>query len=164
MSRRKIVLLTMAIPVFAVAWWMGSPLFLDRTVDESFPLAAGAATTAEPEALKRGEFRDMDNLHRGTGSASLYRLDDGSHVLRFEDFEVTNGPDLYVLVSPAADIRTVQDLDRAGYVELAELKGNIGDQNYSIPAEVDVAGQGTVIIYCKAFHVLFSVAELSDVA
>ena len=84
-------------------------------------------------------------------------------MLRFEDFEVTNGPDLYVLLSPAADVASSDELDAAGYVELGELKGNIGSQNYEIPAEVEVAEQGSVIIYCKAFHVLFSVAPLSDV-
>ena len=129
----------------------------DAIMNEAMPVHM------EPEAIKRGDFRDADDFHKGSGTATIYRLDDGSHLLRFENFRVTNGPDLRVLLSSAPDVRSRDDLDQAGYVELDKLKGNIGSQNYPIPDGVEVGEQVTVIIYCKPFHVLFSVAVLTDV-
>lgn len=195
MTRKRIltVALTVAVPILIAAWWLGSPLFLDKTVTETFPLSANAAIPAgmtqkdaewamveaalvddapmdeampadmEPEVIRRGEFRDADDFHKGSGTATIYRLDDGSHLLRFEDFRVTNGPDLRVLLSPAPDVLSRDALEEVGYVELDKLKGNVGSQNYPISADVEVGDQMTVIIYCKPFHVLFGVAVLTDV-
>ncbi len=172
MSRRTIILALVAIPLFAVGWWLGSPLFLDDRVSEAFPTAPvageGASTaaddvSAEPVRLAVGSFQDQDAIHKGSGEVSLYRLADGSHVLRFEDFEVTNGPDLKVIVSNGRSFADHDELDVAGWVELEALKGNIGDQNYVLPASVDVDELGSVIIWCKAFSVIFSVASLDRV-
>ena len=85
-------------------------------------------------------------------------------MLRLEDFRATNGPDLHVLLSPAADPASRDELQTAGYVGLGKLKGNIGNQNYEIPANIDPNAQGSVIIYCMPFHVIFSVAPLSPSA
>lgn len=178
------------IPALGLAWWLLSPLFISQTVDEAFPMAAAAVippemTRAEaeaemaaaaaadspamtetmpaggPVALASGQFRDVDSFHRGQGTATIYRNADGSHLLRFEDFRVTNGPDLRVLLAQSPDPQSRQELQEGGYVELAELKGNIGSQNYAIPPEVDPAAQGgSVIIYCRPFQVIFSVAPL----
>ena len=71
---------------------------------------------------------------------------------------VTPGPDLHVLLVPAEDPASRDDV--TGYVDLGSLKGNIGDQNYDIPTDVDIAEYGSVVIYCQPFHVLFSVATL----
>lgn len=106
-----------------------------------------------PTVLVSGEFVDADDFHQGSGKAMVYRLEDGSRVLRFEDFEVTNGPDLHVYLIPA-------DGDMEGYVDLGSLKGNIGNQNYEIPDHVDITEFGSVIIYCVPFSVLFATAPL----
>ena len=180
-----------AIPAIALAWWLASPLFINQTVDEEFPLTVSAEipegftreeveetmatmakmddTMTEPMmpamssamALSMGNFRDADSFHRGSGTATVYQLEDGSHVLRFEDFRVTNGPDLRVLLSKAADINNKGEFQQYEYVELDRLKGNIGNQNYVIPADLDVSQYGSVVIYCKPFQVLFSVAPLA---
>lgn len=180
----------LAIPVLAVGWWLGSPLFIDREVDEEFPMSAGAVipddmTRAEveeemedaasepgtevgedmpgdggPVAKSIGQFEDFDDFHRGSGTATIYELEDGSQVLRLEDFEVTNGPDLHVLLVPHDNPGASGDLE--GYLDLGQLKGNIGDQNYDIPAGMDLSGYGSVVIYCKPFHVIFSVATLGS--
>ena len=123
--------------------------------------AMAEAAPSAPVALKQGMFRDADGFHKGEGSATLYRLPDGSHVLRFEDFQVTNGPDLRVLLASHADPQSRDDVQGPGYVELAKLKGNIGNQNYPLPEGVSPADYGSVVIYCKPFHVVFSVAPLS---
>ena len=194
-TRRRVVigaLAVLAVPVVAIAWWLGSPLFLDRTVQEAFPYSGGAvvppgmtqrqveetmATLAEIDApaseampgamaaaavVKAGRFMDADSFHRGSGSATVYRLGDGAHVLRLEDFRVTNGPDLRVILSPHPSPRSRGDVTDAGYVELGKLKGNVGDQNYSLPADVEPDAFASVVIYCKPFHVIFSVAEFAD--
>lgn len=178
-TRTKIIIVALAIPGLAVGWWLGSPLFLDRTVDEAFPVAAAStpastttttaaatetapSTTAvevpmEPLMLAAGSFTGADDFHQGSGRATLYELEDGTRVLRFEDFSVTNGPDLRVLLVPSSDPVT-DGID--GYLELAPLKGNVGSQNYEIPPDVDLSAFGSVVIYCKPFHVLFAVAVL----
>ena len=120
------------------------------------------ATQPAPVMLKSGDFHDVDNFHRGSGVATIYRGPDGSHLLRLEDLDVTNGPDLHVILSPHPDPERRGEVKEPGYVDLGKLKGNRGDQNYPIPADVDVTAQRSVVIYCKPFHVLFSVAPLQD--
>ena len=87
---------------------------------------------------------------------------DGSYLLRLEDFNVTNGPDLRIMLSDHADPMSKSAFQDSNYVELDKLKGNIGNQNYPIPADVDALSYSSVVIYCKPFHVLFSVAPLTS--
>ena len=122
-----------------------------------------AEVPVDPIALLEGGFIDGDAFHRGDGTATVYDLGDGSRVLRFEEFEVTNGPDLRVLVTPDPNPFDHDALAAAGYTELGRLKGNIGNQNYDIPPDVDTDSIGSVIIYCAPFHVIFAVATLNAV-
>ncbi|WP_370328014.1 DM13 domain-containing protein [Euzebya sp.] len=156
--------------------------------DEAFPLSAGAEVPddmtqeeveaemeaaaaapdveevedmpeGEPTVLSTGSFGGADSAHSGAGTATIYALADGSHVLRFEDFEVTNGPDLRVYLAPLdAD---GQPHVGEGAVELGRLKGNIGNQNYDIPADVDLSQPLGVVIYCQPFSVTFATAPLA---
>jgi hypothetical protein len=112
----------------------------------------------EPVILKQGAFIEIDFIHGAEGSATIYQLPDGSHVLRFENFRSTNGPDLHVLLSSAADPRSSGALGDT--VDLGSLKGNVGNQNYEIPADVDLDNVNSVVIYCDPFHVVFSTATL----
>ena len=141
--------------VVPVVWYLASPLFLTQTVSEGAPaLTAGAS-------LARGDFGVVDAIHRGEGTATVLRLADGRHVLRLgDDFRVTNGPDLYVYLSGAAAPRTSAELHAAGAFEIAPLKGNVGGQNYELPADLDLARFRSVVIYCRRFTTVFSTAEL----
>lgn len=125
---------------------------VDEAMDEVMP--------ETPLVVATGRFRDADVIHKGSGRASLYRLPDGSHVLRLEDFEVTNGPALVVLLAAAADPKNASDV-QAGYLKLADLKGNIGNQNYVIPDNVNLGLYRSVVIWCELFDVLFSPATLN---
>ena len=111
------------------------------------------------EQVKSGSFRDADSFHKGSGTATIYRSSDGKNLLRLEDFRVTNGPDLRVLLVPNPDPQGRDDVE--GYLELGKLKGNMGNQNYFLPEGEDGSGFGSVVIYCRPFHVVFSVATLN---
>ncbi|MCY3545099.1 MAG: DM13 domain-containing protein [Chloroflexi bacterium] len=108
--------------------------------------------------VKTGNFRDADSFHKGSGTATIYRSAEGMHVLRLEDFRVTNGPELHVLLVPNANPQGRDDVQ--GYLGLGKLKGNEGNQNYFLPDGEDGEGYGSVVIYCRPFHVVFSVATL----
>ena len=95
-----------------------------------------------------------DGIHDAQGIAKTIPLKDGSDVLRFENFKTTNGPDLYVYL--ATD-------DRASdFVNLGTLKASNGNQNYDIPDDTDLSKYNKVLIWCKAFGVLFGSADLSS--
>lgn len=112
----------------------------------------------EPKLLRSGEFHPVE--HEGTGTASIYELPDGKRVLRLEHFEVLNGPDLYVWLSAASDANNAQTILDSQYVELGRLKGNQGNQNYELPADLDVDAFNSVTIWCRRFSVNFATAPL----
>ena len=144
-----------------VAWWLGSPLFINNTVNETFPISENPVSEqASLQVLSSGQFRDGDSFHKGSGKADVYPLADGSYVLRFEDFQVTNGPDLHVYLAKHPDPATSQEVNNNGYLDLGGIKGNQGSQNYVIPAGTDISLYKSVVIYCQPFHVVFSVAPL----
>lgn len=156
--------------VFGVLWFEPHKLFVEKTVNEALPGGPPSASPADPGAtsppaaasvkLAGGAFQRLE--HPTTGTASIVRLADGSHVLRFEDLDTSNGPDLRVYLStvPASD--DWYAYGRTGtYLELGELKGNRGDQNYSIPAGTDLSRFRSAVIWCVRFRVGFGVAPLT---
>lgn len=120
------------------------------------------ADASELIILKTGSFQDGDDVHKGSGMATIYEGPDGSRVLRLENFDSTNGPDLHVILSPTANPGSKDEVSAPGYVSLGKLKGNIGNQNYLIPDDVEIPAQGSIVIYRRAFHVIFSVATLQN--
>ncbi len=125
-------------------------------------MAAVMEQQGAPIALKVGSFRDADSFHKGSGDATIYTAPGGGLLLRLEDLNVTNGPALHVILSQHPDPMRPSEMKQGNYVDLGPLKGNRGDQNYTIPAGVDVSSMGSVVIYCKPFSVIFSVASLND--
>ncbi|MGB0572837.1 MAG: DM13 domain-containing protein [Alphaproteobacteria bacterium] len=121
-------------------------------------------TPGAPVALAAGAFRDADSVYKGSGDAGLYRLADGNHVLRLENLDVTNGPDLHVYLVRHPGPKSSSDVTKGSYVDLGALKGNIGNQNYAIAPGTDLAGFASVVVWCKAFGVLFSTAPLVPVS
>lgn len=110
---------------------------------------------AQPVVLLSGAFRDVDSFHRGSGKATIYQLPDGQRVVRFENFHVTNGPALSVYL-----VKGTEGNVAAGYVNLGKLKGNMGNQNYAIPADVDRETYRSIVIWCVPFRVQFAIASL----
>ncbi len=95
-----------------------------------------------------------DGIHDAQGDAYTIPLEDGSNVLRLENFQSTNGPDLFVYLAT--------DENASEFVNLGDLKANKGNQNYEIPDGTDLEKYNKVLIWCKAFGVLFGSAELSS--
>jgi len=105
--------------------------------------------------LSTGSFVGVgDGIHDAQGIAKVIPIEGGSNVLRLEDLVVTNGPDLYVYLS--------MDKSVSDFVNLGRLKANIGNQNYEVPEGTDLTKYGTVLIWCKAFSVLFGSADLKS--
>jgi len=152
-----------ALPVFFVGflagaafWYLFSPAFIDRVVDEQLP--AGFELSEQ----RSGNFRDVDGAHRGSGNAQVLVSPGGAALLRFTDFEVTNGPDLEVWLVKDPDPEKSSDVSASQWVSLGPLRGNKGDQTYVIPEGTDTREWGSVVIWCEQFSVLFSVATLSQ--
>lgn len=162
MSKRNILIGVGAV-VLAAAWYAFRPelLFINKTVNEGFP---GGATMASiergPMAVTKGNFKAL--AHETKGLASIYQLADGKRTLRLTDFETSNGPDVHVYLT-AAEIEKGNDaIKEAGFIDLGSMKGNKGDQNYDIPADVDLNKYRNVAIWCARFGVNFATAALAS--
>ncbi|MDE0170110.1 MAG: DM13 domain-containing protein [bacterium] len=131
------------------------------TSEEASPTPTTAPQQARPIALATGALMDADSFHKGSGEVTLYRLEDGTHLVRMEDISVTNGPQLHVLLTPIPSVGSRDDLQSAGYIDLGPLKGNKGSQNYEVPSDYPIPEEMTVVIYCVPFHVVFATAPLA---
>jgi hypothetical protein len=121
------------------------------------PTPTAPAVPAGPVLLGSGTFVGLAG-HDGTGDAGMFRLDDGALVLRFENFDIDNGPDLELYLVPGAESYSPGQ----GSLHLGALKGNVGNQTYDIPRDFEVGpGPWTVLVWCKAFTVEFVGASLT---
>ena len=87
-------------------------------------------------------------------------MGDGTRVLRLTSFSTSNGPDVHVYVVAADDAKDVATVENAGFIDLGVIKGNIGNQNYSLGSDLDLAKYRAVSIWCKRFSVNFGAAAL----
>jgi hypothetical protein len=124
------------------------------------PTATSEVVATEPQALKSGAFTRVDDLHVAEGVATIYHTSDGQLILRLENFKAANGPDLFVSLSGHPMPRSTAEAHESGYREIARLKASQGNQNYELPADLDISQYRSVVIYCRAFSVVFSTAEL----
>ena len=125
------------------------------TVEADEGTAAETNEEAEWSVVAQATFQDADASHRGSGTATILQQGE-QRVLRFEEFEVTNGPDLHVLL--VENIAGTSSNELGEYVDLGSLKGNLGSQNYDLPADLDLDQFSGVVIYCQPFHVVFATA------
>ncbi|MFI6101726.1 DM13 domain-containing protein [Lentzea sp. NPDC051213] len=120
------------------------------------PAPAPAET---PEEVATGEWRSLE--HATTGKASLIKLPGGGHSVQFASLATSDGPDLYVYLSPHASGSSEKTFGQ-GFTSLGKLKGNRGDQVYEIPAGVDLSAIRSVVIWCQRFSAGFAVAPLEQ--
>jgi hypothetical protein len=125
--------------------------------------ASPAEATAAPIVLAEGSF--ISHEHGTTGTVHILELADGSRTLRLVGLDTSNGPDLKVWLTDAPVLDGKDGwfvFDDGAYVDLGSLKGNRGNQNYPIPADLDLEGLSSVAIWCDRFNVSFGAAELQS--
>ena len=171
MKTRGMVVAVIAVLVIGAGWYLFRPerLFVNQKVNESLVTpaatagmspAGGALEGSSADAvLATGSFHSVAHDTRGT--ATVHRLADGSRVLRLTDFETSNGPDVQVYLVAADDASDNATVTRAGFVHVGALKGNQGDQNYTLPADLDLGKYRAVTIWCRRFGVNFATAPLT---
>lgn len=179
MTTRRSILIGTAAVAGAALWYLFRPdaLVISKTVTEPLPAAehamssmpespsmaqSGSAMAAnEPAKVSSGRFHT--NAHKTQGLATIYRLEDGRRILRLTEFATSNGPDVRVYLVAASDVQGEAAAKQAGFVDLGALKGNIGDQNYDVPADLDLGRYRAVSIWCRRFSVNFGAAPLAEV-
>jgi hypothetical protein len=135
-----------AILILTLVWYLASPFFIDVVVNEELVFDGAPITVAS------SSFADADAFHKVSGTATISE-DNSQRILRFEDFEATNGPDLKVYLAT--------DESAKDFVSLGDLKGNVGSQNYVVSADTDLTEYDTILIWCEQFGVLFGSADIS---
>lgn len=155
---RKLIVIVVALVIAAGAWYAFRPerLFVNQTVNEQFPVASAATAATAPVAV--GNFHSV--AHDTKGTATVYQQPNGQKTLRLTNFATSNGPDVHVYLVAAPDATDSDMVKQAGFIEIGALKGNIGDQNYDLPATVDLNKHKAVTIWCQRFGVNFGTAPL----
>jgi len=156
MKKWKVIIPVFVIALF-VAWYAFRPerLIVNKSVHEEFPTAKGSLPV---QTLASGTFHSV--LHPTNGTATIYRIGDGSRVLRFTNFGTSNGPDVHVYMVAANDANDNASVQLAGFIDLGTIKGNLGDQNYVLGPDVDLSKYHAVSVWCKRFSVNFGTAPL----
>lgn len=160
LSRRKWVLVVVGLPVLIAAWWAFRPekLWINHKVSEAAPFVS----SGDPQPIYTGRLEGK--AHQTSGRATIYKAPDGKQYLRLTDFSTSNGPDVHVVLAQSDDQNLTQEIVKGELdsLELGTLKGNQGDQNYDLPASVDLQKYSAVVIYCERFHAVFGVAKLEQ--
>jgi hypothetical protein len=149
------------IPVLAVAlfaaWYAFRPerLYVNHEVNDAFPTNSSSSSA---QALASGSFYGI--MHPTQGVATIFRLADGSRILRLSNFKTSNGPDVHIYMVAADDAKDNATVESAGFIDLGTMKGNIGDQNYSLGNDLDLSKYRAVSVWCKRFSVNFGAAPL----
>ena len=161
---KRSILIILALIVIGVAWYLFRPerIFINQTVNEEFPAGTSTESIKSDDSatiLVSGNFHGV--AHETKGVATIYELPGGNKVLRFSEFETSNGPDVQVYLVAADDANDSETVTKAGFIHIGALKGNIGDQNYDLPSDVDLDKYKAVTVWCRRFGVNFGTAPLA---
>lgn len=146
MSLKKVALIILSVAVLAVVYWLVSPLWRVERVSEDVP-------EVQTQTLLTGTFSGFDKIHNGSGTIRIIKVGDKTYVRFEDDFNITNGPDLYV--GFGNDGKYIKGS------EISRLKGNVGSQNYELEGEFDTTKYNEVWVWCKLFSVPFVRAALN---
>lgn len=160
-------------------------LFMNKTVNETVPIVTTSThnvpntntsttptipttinpveTTTGPQLIGQGNFQQGDSTYTISGLAMITKQD-GQRTLSLTDFSVTNGPDLFVYLVTAdnADNQTIKTaVGQKQFFNLGVLKGNRGNQTYSIPSDIPLSEQTMITIWCRRFARHFGTAKLT---
>jgi hypothetical protein len=158
LRKHKAAFFGVSLIVLIAAWYLFRPekLFINKHVNEAAPFASNNSDQPIYTGLLKTK------LHDTSGRASVYRQSDGTLTLRLTDFHTSNGPDVHVVLATADDPALQSNVPGKALasVEISALKGNDGDQGYSLPQNIDLTRYNTVAIYCERFHAVFGTATL----
>lgn len=154
--------------VLIVGWYLISPVFNVVEFDDASPLINDALDSMDAETevdfesqtaemadvvmemddgmdsgaslLASGDF--MARAHDVSGKALLIE-DGGKKVLRFEDFETGNGPNLHIYLSSS--------LGNDDFIDLGKIKATKGNVNYELPEGIDTERYDKVLVWCVPF-------------
>jgi hypothetical protein len=158
-AKNRWIVIAVGLPVLVAAWWAFRPekLWINEKVNEPAPFVVAAA---EPQPLFTGRLEGK--AHQTSGRATIYKSPDGKLYLRLSDFTTSNGPDVHIVLARSDDKNLEYDLVKGNLddIELGTLKGNQGDQNYSLPTSTNLNDYRAVVVYCERFHAVFGLARL----
>jgi hypothetical protein len=151
---KKLLVIVVILIILAIAYYLLSPFWRNILLNEASPISqpTSTTTTAPPETsriVKEAGF--IPKAHDVKGRAILI-TEGNKHTVRFENFETINGPDVNIYLA--------SDLNDKDFVDLGDIKATKGNVNYSVPEGTDITKYNKVLVWCKAFDVLFSYAEL----
>jgi len=174
-SALRVAAIIAAVLVVAIGWYLGSPLFIRTTANEAAPTVAASPAASANESfpretlgsigptprvvatldVARGELQYVDTIHNGKGPVTLLRVGD-RYVVRFENVMITNAPDVHVYLAR----ETGGKWNDATSLYLGALKATNGSFNYDLPDKTDVTPYKSVVVWCRAFSVLITWADL----
>jgi len=159
----------MVLVLAGLAWYLGSPLFIRTYTNEALPapttsvataqataVATAAPTPAGPRVIVMGELGYVDSIHNGKGPVRIVDVG-GQRFVRFEDVAITNAPDVHVYLSRETGGKWAETTS----LYLGALKATNGSFNYELPAGTDIAPYQSVVVWCRAFRVLITWADLT---
>lgn len=157
---KKTLILIGVVIALGVAYWLVAPLFIENRVSESLEDIVetpdvGSESTPQadmPQTVSQGTFVSLAG-HSAEGTATLIKVGEKYYVRFEDDFQMTNGPDLFVHFGKGGAY--------AAEARLGALKGNIGGQNYEVPDGIDPLAYDEVWVWCRAFAVPFGKATLN---
>ncbi|MGY5127184.1 DM13 domain-containing protein [Streptomyces nigrescens] len=176
LSRRTVLTILLVLVVatgLGLAVFQPWKAFTDTAVNEALPASSSPSKQTEPSMKESAmsprpaagpkdlaEGRFVTHEHATSGIARTVRLAEGGHVLRLEDLKTSDGPDVRVYLSTRGADAVEKGLGD-GAVELGKLKGNLGNQNYTVPAGTDLSEFRSAVLWCERFSVSFGAADLS---
>ena len=151
---KKIIIISGLVTITAVAYFLSAPLFISVEVQDELPVFTQTSSMGDTEepVVNAGVFPIIDTpSHPASGNIRVVSSGTQS-IIRYEDYKGTNGPDLVVYLT--------KDLDAEEFVSLGRARGNEGNINYEVPADIDISDHNYVMTWCRAFGVLFDYAEI----
>jgi hypothetical protein len=145
-----IIGIPIGITLLAFAYYTISPLFINIKANDINPAinSTSSTTSVQPHAPVNVI---GTTGHPASGTVRLVEAD-GKKYVRYENFKIINGPDIYVYLA--------KDLDAKEFVNIGRVRATEGNINYEIPAEVNVSDYPYVLTWCETFGVLFNSAKV----
>lgn len=152
-------------------------LFTNTVVNDPTPVAGevpglndiASSTPGEPlsistttQAALTGDFTQGDSTYHIKGTVKII-TQNKTRILILSDFDVTNGPDLFIYFVAASSTQNTEVKERTAqgrFVQIAALKGNRGNQTYELPADLDLSEYPVISIWCRRFSRNFGAALL----